>query len=204
MDEEVESEENFPRHSRIQTPGWLVNDEKGRSSDQGARESELPLVSSAEVADALEEIEVKELGEVEYLADGVSDWKSSELAIEVEVVEGSEALLEVVLIQTHSHIARGERGSLEQVVPQHIADSSERRPTHSSEQVDELGLPALSGTIQCSHASLLDLELVLCVSVGVLEFKRDRRVRESDEVLLWDWTKSVFLYFRSIIKVRMK
>ena len=66
----------------------------------------------------LEEVvfHVKELCQIEYLTDSLGRGEASEVCHEVEVVEEGEALLQIVLIETHSHFLGRERMALLEVM----------------------------------------------------------------------------------------
>ena len=57
--------------------------------------------------------------------------------------------------------------ALLEVMPQDCTGPSEWRAVNSSEEVNELSLPTLSGSIESSHTSLLHFEFVANISGGV-------------------------------------
>ena len=56
-----------------------------------------------------------------------------------------------------------------EVMAEDFAGPSEGRAVNSSEEVNELSLPTLSGSIESSHTSLLHFEFVANISGGVMK-----------------------------------
>ena len=173
----MQSQKHFSRDCWVKAPGRLVNNEKRRRSQKGRSEGDLPLVAPTQLVYLLFEVlfQVKELSQVEYLLHALSEGKSFELSHAVQLEEGRETLLQVVFVQTHSHLQRGQRKTLKEVSSKDITYSREGGAVDASEQTDELRLPSLSWPIEGSHTPSFYFDFVFSISRNMGGFNYNRR-----------------------------
>ena len=113
----MESQENLSSHCWVQVASRLVHNQERRSSQKSSRERGLPLVASTQVFDLLEQmlLHIEEFPQIEDLAKHFLPWKTLELPEETQVVEEREALLRILIFQTHAHFVGRKPFSLEQI-----------------------------------------------------------------------------------------